>query len=257
MRASMETRRTFSLPPELERSAPRDVGLTTGGRALMAVAGLLAAAAVIAGIALYFEARRQSDAALDFERRGVAATAVVDRLWRETGEEDKPAFAAFHFDANGARIDGESRLRMSTWRQLRAGSTVPLRYLPENPRRFLIAGDRRSRMPFAIPYIVSSVLAALALLCLAAVRWQHRLLSEGRPARAVVTAVRKSKGSSEETHTEMVYEFRVLAGTVTTGKAAARKGAAVGTPISVIYDPERPKRNKPYPFSLVTLHREW
>jgi hypothetical protein len=254
MRASMETRRTFSLPAELERSAPRDVGLTAGGRALMVLAWLLLAGAGIAGIALYFEARRQSDAALDFERRGVAATAVVDRLWRKTGEEDKPAFAAFHFDANGARIDGESRLRMSTWRQLRTGSTVPLRYLPENPRRFLVAGERRSRMPFVIPYIVSSILAALALVCLAAVRWQRRLLSEGRPALAVVTAVRKSHGSSDR---EMVYEFHVLAGTVATGKTAATKAAAVGDRISVVYDPERPTRNKPYPFSLVTLEREW
>jgi hypothetical protein len=254
MRASTETRRTFSLPPELDRSAPRDVGLTTVGRALMVVAWLLVAAAVIAGIALYFEARRQSDAALDFERRGVAATAVVDRLWRKTGEEDKPAFAAFHFEANGARIDAESRLRLSTWRELRIGSSLSLRYLPDNPRRFLVAGERRSRMPFAIPYIVSSVLAALALLCLAAVRWQRRLLSEGRPALAIVTAVRKSHGSSDR---EMVYEFPVLAGTVATGKTAATKTAAVGDRISVVYDPERPTRNKPYPFALVTLEREW
>jgi hypothetical protein len=27
--------------------------------------------------------------------------------------------------------------------------------------------------------------------------------------------------------------------------------------ISVVYDPERPKRNRPYPFSRVTLDREW
>ena len=112
-------------------------------------------------------------------------------------------------------------------------------------------------MPMAIPYVVSSVLAALALLCLAVVRWQRTLLSEGRCATAVVTAVRKSKGSSGETHTEMVYEFRVLGGTLATGKAAARKGAGVGTAISVVYDPERPKRNRPYPLPLVTLNREW
>jgi hypothetical protein len=248
---------TFSLPPELERSAPRDVGLTTGGRALMVLAWLLVAGAVTAGIALYFEARRQSDAALNFDQRSVTASAVVDRLWRKTSDEDKPAFAAFHFDAGGLRIDGESRLPVSRWRELRNGSTVPVRYLPDNPRRFVVAGQRRSRMPFAVPYVVSSILAAIALLCLAVVQWQRRLLSEGRAALAVVTAVRKSHGSSGETQREMVYEFPVLAGTIATGKAGAAKAVAVGTRISVVYDPEQPKRNRPYPFSLVTLNRQW
>jgi hypothetical protein len=257
MRGSSESRRTFSLPPELTRSAPRDVALTTGGRALIVVAWLLAAAALVAGVALHLESVRQSHAALDFDQRSVTADAVVDRLWRKTGDEDKPAFAAFHFDAGGTRIDGDSRLPLRQWRRLSTGSTVPLRYLPDNPRRFVLAGQRRGGIPFAVPYVISSILAALAFLCWATVRWQRTLLSEGRPAPAVVTAVRRHKGSHGATHNEMVYEFRVLAGTIATGKATAGKLAAVGAGISVVYDPERPARNRPYPFSLVTLDREW
>ena len=245
-----------SLPPELERSAPRDVGLTAGGRVLNALAWLLAAAALVAGATLHIEARRQADTASDFDRRSVTASAVVDRLWRKTGD-GKPAFAAFHFNANGTRIEGESRMQLSAWRELRTGSTIPVRYLPETPRQFLLAGQRRSRMPFAVPYVVSSILGAVALLCVAPIRWQRRLLSEGRSARAVVTEVKKTKGSHGETHRAMVYQFRVLAGTIATGKAAATKTAEVGAAINVVYDPERPARNRPYPFSLVTLNREW
>jgi hypothetical protein len=256
MRASTEMRRPFSLPPELERSAPRDVGLTAGGRALIVLAWLLSAAAPGAGIALHFEARRQSDASSDFDRRSVTASAAVDRLWRKTGD-GKPAYAAFHFDANGTRIDGEARMQLSAWRELRTGSTIAVRYLPENPRGFVVAGQRRSRMPFAIPYVVSSILGAIALLCLAPIRWQRRLLSEGRPARAVVTQVKKNKGSKGASYREIFYEFRVLAGTKATGKAVATTPAEVGSTISVVYDPEQPKRNRPYPFSLVTLKREW
>jgi hypothetical protein len=241
----------------LERSAPRDVGLTTGGRALIVVAWLLAAAAPVAGVALHLESQRQSQAAVDFDQRSVTADAVVDRLWRKTGAEDKPGFAAFHFDAGGTRIDGESRLPLRQWRRLSTGSTVPLRYLPENPRRFVLAGQRPGGVPFAVPYVVSSILAALALGCFAAVQWQRRLLSEGRPASGVVTAVRKHKGSHGTTHREIRYEFPVLAGTIATGKAAAGKEAEVGARISVVYDPEQPTRNRPYPFSLVTLDREW
>jgi heme exporter protein D len=245
-----------TLPPELERSAPRDVGLTAGGRALIVLAWLLAAAALGAGVALHVEAQRQSDTASDFDRRSVTASAVVDRLWRKTGD-GKPAYAAFHFDANGTRIDGESRMQLSAWRELRTGSTIAVRYLPENPRSFVVAGQRRGRMPLAVPYAVSATLAALALLCAVPVRRQRELLSEGRPARAVVTQVKQSKGSHGETHRAMVYQFRVLAGTTATGKAPATKATQVGATISVVYDPERPTRNQPYPFSLVTLNREW
>ena len=245
-----------SLPSELERSAPRDVGLTTGGRALILISWLLAAGAFVAGVALYLEARRQSDAAIQFDRRSVTATAVVDRLWQKKGDGN-PAFAAVHFEANGARIEGESRMQKSAWRELRTGSTVQVRYVPDDPDRFVLAGQRRKGgMPFAVPFVVSSILAAIGLLCVAAVRGQRTLLSEGRAASAVVTAVRKTHGSSGETQRVMDYEFRVLAGTIATGKAAATKATTVGTRLSVIYDPEHPKRNRPYPFSLVTLKHE-
>jgi hypothetical protein len=257
MRGSTESRRALSLPAELTRSAPRDVALTTGGRALTLVGWLLAFGALAASAALYLEAQRQSNAALDFDRRSVTTTAVVDRVWRKSGD-GKPAFAAFHFDVNGTRIDADSRMQLDAWRELRAGSTLPVRYLPDNPRRFVAAGQRRNgRMPSAVPYVAFTVLAAAAFLCFATVRWQRFLLSEGRAAGAVVTAVKKSKGSSGETHREMVYEFPVLAGTMATGKAAAGKTQDVGSRISVVYDPERPHRNRPYPFSLVTLNREW
>ena len=56
-------------------------------------------------------------------------------------------------------------MQLSAWRELRTGSTVPVRYLPDNPRRFVVAGQRRGGLPFAVAYVVSSVLAALALLC--------------------------------------------------------------------------------------------
>ena len=246
-----------SLPAELERSAPRDVTLSTGGRALTLLAWLLAAAAVGGGAALRVAAERQAVAASDFEQRAVATNAVVDRLWRKNSGEDKPACAAFQFEANGARVEGEARLPLRQWRRLGTGSTVPLRYLPDDPRRFVLAGQRQGGVPEALAYIVATVLAALALLCLAAVRWQRYLLSVGRPARARVTAVRKHKGSHGATHREIVYEFPVFGGTTATGKASAGKAAEVGTTITVVYDRERPQRNRPYPFSLVTLTREW
>lgn len=255
MRATKVPQAASSLPPELERSAPRDVQLTGGGRALIVAAWLLVSAAIPAGGALYFEARRPASAAADMDRRGVTAPAVVDRLWRKTGD-GKPAFAAFHFDVNGARIDGESRLQLSAWRELRQGSTIRVRYLPENPHRFLIDGARQSHMPFVLAPFISSLLAGLGLLCAAAVRAQRTLLSEGRPARAVVTEVQKHQSKHGASHRSMKYEFPMLGGPTMKGKAAVGKPAEVGTPIIIVYDPERPGRNRPYPFPLVAVRQD-
>jgi hypothetical protein len=244
-----------TLPAELERSAPRDVGLTAGGRTLAVLAWVLWVGAVAAGAALYLEARRQSISASDFDRRSMTATAVVDRVWRKSGDGN-PTYAAFHFDAGDARIDGESRMQRSVWKELRAGSTLRVRYLPENPRAFLLDGQRRNRLPSGVSLVVSSVLAALALLCGVAVRKQRALLSEGRAACAVVTALKKHKGTHGESHVQMTYEFPSRAGRTVIGKAATGKDTQVGTSIVVVYDPENPARSRPYPFSLVRLDRE-
>src|SRR5688572_32385889 len=119
----------FMPPAGLARSAPRDVRLTGGGRVLMALAWLLAAAAIVAGALLYREASRQAAVIAAFDQRGVTTTAVIERVWRKTGD-GKPAFASFHFDAAGTRVHGETRMELDAWRELRAGSHVAVRHLP-------------------------------------------------------------------------------------------------------------------------------
>jgi len=89
------------------------------------------------------------------------------------------------------------------------------------------------------------------------VRHQRTLLREGRPARATVTSVKKHHGSHGATHTVMAYEFPLFGGGTTTGKATVNKPPAVGATISVVYDSDQPKRNRPYPFPLVTVDRDF
>ena len=251
---SKDLLRTFVPPTELARSRPRDVHLTAGGRSLVIVAWLCVAGAIAGGVALHREARRQSADAREMDRRGIAATAVIDRLWRKSAE-GKPAYAAFHFDASGTRIDGESRMQVQAWRALRVSATVPVRYRPEAPRQFVLAGAwRPSRMPEWLSYLVSAALIGMALRCAAVIHRQRTLLVEGRPAPAVVTAVQKHHSSHGGTHHTLSYEFPLLGGGSGTGKvAASRKPAAVGTTICVVYDPDRPQRSQLYPFSLVAL----
>ena len=144
-------------------------------------------------------------------------------------------------------------MQLDAWRELRAGSNVRVRYLPEDPRRSRLDGTRRGRLPFAVAYGVSGLLAAIALLCVFAINHQRSLLTNGRLAPAAITALKKHNNSSHGgSQQEMTYEFPLLGGGVATGKGVASKTSAVGATIVVVYDPDHPGRNHPYPFSLVT-----
>ena len=251
--ANADLLRAFKPPRELERSRPRDVRLTTNGRFLLGVAWLLAAAAIVATLGLQAEARKDAIAAATMEEQGVVTSATIDRLWRGKGDGNPP-YVAFHFDAGGTRITGQSRMQLSRWRSLSVGAVVPVRYLPDDPRTFLVDGARRKRLPMAVPYVIGGLIAMGGLLCAAGLRRQRRLLMEGRPAPAVVTNVAKHHSTHGATHRVMTYEFPLLGGGVATGKAhAINKSTDVGATICIVYDPDVPKRSRPYPFSLVKV----
>ena len=248
--ATSDYLRGFMPPPGLSRSAPRDVRLTPSGRVLTVVAWLLATSSVPIGALLYREARREFEASATFARESVSTAGVVDRLWRKKGDGN-PAFAAIHFDAADARISGEVRMRTSLWREQRVGAPIAVRYLPGNPQRWELEADPDDGMPIWVAYVVSAAIAILSLVCGALVRRQRTLLSNGRAAPGRITSLRKHHGSHGKSHHEIAYEFPLLGGGMAKGRATASKAAAVGGTICVVYDPDRPGRNQPYPFSLV------
>jgi hypothetical protein len=89
------------------------------------------------------------------------------------------------------------------------------------------------------------------LLCLYAVRRERQLLENGRPAAAIVTGQRKHRSSEGGTHRSITYEFRLLSGASGKGTSStSSKPPAIGSVICVVYDPDRPRRSKPYPFQF-------
>lgn len=254
--ANADLLRAFKPPRELERSRPREVRLTTNGRFLQGVVWLLVVAAIVATLGLQSEARKDAVAAATMAEHGVVTSATIDRLWRGKGDGNPP-YVAFHFDVGDTRVSGQSRMQLSRWRSLSVGASVPVRYLPDDPRTFFVDGARRNRLPMAVPYVIGSLIAIGALLCAAGLRAQRRLLTEGRPAPAVVTKVSKHHSGHGASHRVMTYEFPLLGGGVATGKAhAVNKSADVGSTICIVYDPDVPKRSRPYPFSLVKVDAE-
>lgn len=111
-------------------------------------------------------------------------------------------------------------------------------------------------LPFWLPYLICGVQVGIAMLFAAILRADLRLLAEGRIAEGTVRDVKVSR-SQYGTQSSVRYDFVLLSGAQMTGKTdASRTPPAIGSSLVVIYDPERPKRNKPYPFKLVTPMRQ-
>jgi hypothetical protein len=240
---------TQTAVPPLTSTRPRDVQLTGGGRTLVVFAVLLFAAAIGAGVGLYGQARRQALERRAFVDEATMTTGVVTRLWPR-GEHRRRV--GYEFTVNGRVIGGARDVSTERRRALQVGAPIDVWYVPSRPTVNELGDRPRSGMPMAVPFVVSFVLAALGGLCLFLIHRQRRLLAEGRVASGVVTGHEKHHSSHGGTHRSVTYQFPLLSGAVASGKAgASSKPPTLGSAITIVYDPDEPRRNAVYPFSLV------
>jgi hypothetical protein len=237
-------------PPDgLGYSSLRPVRLTGAGIALLAVAGAMLLGAVAAGIGLGTVFRRQVKELRLLSEQGVNTDAQIIRLWRSSGK-DQQHLVAYRFTARERAYEARHQVPIRTWQTLRAGSSLPVRYLPSNPKVNHPTGWDDTPMPNWVPYLVFGELAVIAVVLAMLLRRQMQLLTEGRPAPGIVTGHRRTKNG-----TVIRYEFQLLNGATAKGRGQSRRPPAIGAPICVLYDPENPRRNAPYPLCLVKLTR--
>jgi hypothetical protein len=235
-------------PPDgLERARPREVRLTSGGRALTMVAGAFFAGAVLAFALLTRQAAQDAADRADLREHGVNASATVTRLWRARSE-NRQTWVAYRFDAGGRSYEGRTRIGAAEWGRLAVGASVPVRYLPDDPRRRSVGGREPRVLNPAVPVLAALGLALFGAVMLLPLRGERRLLAEGRAARARIVAEKKT---GKETVVE--YEFAVLSGAHVRGhKKQGMHPRPIGSSAWVLYDPDDPKRSALYPFALVT-----
>ena len=235
-------------PPDgLGYSSLRPVRLTGSGIALLAVAGAMLLGAVAAGIGLGTTARRQANDLRLLQEQGVNTDAQITRVWRGT-DKDQQHLVSYRFTAEEREYVARKGVPPRVWQTLRAGSSLPVRFLPSNPKVNHPTGWDDTPMPHWVPYLVSGELAVVAVVLAMLLRKQVRLLTEGRPAPGIVTGHRRTRNG-----TVIRYEFQLMNGATAKGRGQSRRPPAVGAPVCVLYDPENPRRNAPYPLCLVKL----
>jgi Protein of unknown function (DUF3592) len=244
------------IPDALRRSPPRPVRLNAGGMFVAGVALALLAGGVIGGAWLYAVFTRDQDRASLIDREGIPTEGEVVEIRRVGGEQPRRV-ATYRYEAGGESFTGHTNLRRSDWQRVQVGSRVPIRYLPSNPKLSWVRGHEPKGAPIWIGPVVAVSLALSAGLIFQQFRKQRSLLAEGRVALGRVMEAkrfRRSTGHGSHTGYRVRYEFQVLSGATCTGSYEVSKNPpAPGTPVTVIYDREEPKRNARYPFQLVRV----
>lgn len=246
--------RQWTPPRGLDRARPREVCLTGAGKALVVLAGALMIAALAVGILLEVAARAQAEKRRVWDEQAVSTQGRVTRLWQRRQGENPRLWMAYEFSANRRTYGGNARISRPLWNSLEVGAAVPVRYIPSRPDVNHPFSQSPDTMPRFLPYVIALVLGGLCWLCCFFVRRERRLLAEGRPAVAIIIGHSRMHRSSHggEVGKVAYYQFAQLSGALAKGETGPRKEPpAIGSTIPILYDPENPGRNSPYPFSLV------
>lgn len=244
----------FTPPRGLDRGRPREVRLSIAGRVLVVMIGLLLAAAPTAGVFMVRMAAAQRVERQRLADDGAKTDGVVTRLWRTSSKNSTQWSVAYQFEVEGRTYTGQSRIPRAWSKTLQVGGKVPVRFVVDEPRVSQPAGLAPQLLPLWVPYLVAAALVGLGLTALVGLRRERELLADGRVAEAVVTKHTTHHAQHGGSYRMMRYEFQLLSGATITGKSAtSSKPPAIGSVICVLYDPERPTRNRPYPLPLVRL----
>lgn len=244
----------FTPPPGLEWSRPRAVRLSAAGRGMAIGAIAMALAGPAAGYAMFQESRDQAARRQQLIDHPALAAGVITKLTKES-KDSNSGTVHYEFDAGDQRVAGKMRIRRSWWRELTIGDPLTIRYASGAPAINAPDGTLPRVLPMWVAFLVGGILVGISALFAAILRADLRLLSEGRIAEGTVQEIRVSR-SQHGTHRSMRYDFATMSGVRMTGKCGATKSSpGPGSTIVVIYDPDQPKRNKPYPFALAETVR--
>ncbi len=241
----------LEVPADLQQSRPRRVRLSGSGRALALVITLLVVGAPTAAVLMHRAAIHQREVARQLETEGAVTTATVTKLTHDSKESN--GAVRYEFSVAGRTYNAREKVPMRQWRELRVGSALPVRYVVENPDENIPDGLTPRVLPLWLPYLLAGIMLAAGGGCFAALRADRRLLEDGRVATATVREHVVSR-SQHGTHRSLKYDFPTLSGSRIAGKCGtSSRPPAIGSGILVLYDSDTPKRNKPYPLSLVRL----
>jgi hypothetical protein len=199
-------------------------------------------------------------------RRQAANDSLTRRLTAE-GRETEATVArlssgaglnavTYDYAIDGRSYEANALIASERWQSLQVGSPLAIRYLPSDPTQAYPEADppnSRNDLPTFLLVLCFALGFPLffAALCLS-VLWRKRcLLAGGHAVHGVVTYCRAIQHSGGRY--VLYYSFPLPEGGMCQGRGHSRAQLAEGSIVTVLYDPNKPRRNAPYPMETVRL----
>ena len=242
------------IPDELQGSIPRQVRLTRGGAALAVTAVVMAVGALVSAILMSIAYQRDQRERQVRSRDTVIVPAEVAAVRVTRGDHPKRVIT-YRYEAGGRLHTGTTSVGEKTHREVKAGSTIDVGYIPADPAASWMAGHEPGGMPLVAVVLVPIGLALGGVAMAMGLRRQWILMMEGRPALARITEYKKVH--RDEHHAYSVrYQFKTLSGGTGTGSFEVGKNPPpVGTVVPIVYHRDNPRRTARYPLHLVRPER--
>ena len=228
------------IPPELTVPPPRNPRLSGGGFGAIAFFVAFLAFVLFLGSDAWKDALHEipDRAALHADANETAGTFLK---WKQR----KSDTAIYTFTVNGKAYTGQARVPVQFLYSVGHSNSLPIRYLPSNPSINHPADWEWSPiLDWEAPLFLSIMIMPGYMLL--TIRMERQLLAQGTPTIAVVSKC--STGGRGGIF--LKYEFRSQDGTIIQGSASSQTPRDVGDQICVLYMPQSPSRNQPYPPSF-------
>jgi hypothetical protein len=248
MNRSSDAHRDWKPPAELAYARPRPVSLKFGGIAVIVLMVGLLVGSVVAGVLLSrsISERTQYDAKLQLA--GVESDAVITGVELISGKSRRYRIA-YTYDYGGRRYSARVTTSSRRAGELQAGAPIKVRFLPSDPEHSFAVDWESGPKPAWLIVLLPAGLIVPAIVLFFVMKRQRRLLEEGQPARAIVT------GHTRTQHGKVVhYEYSVSGGGPVKGKSGPmHRTPEVDSVITVLYDPDNPRKSVAYPLSLYKI----
>jgi hypothetical protein len=245
----------WRLPGDLKGVVPREVHLTRAGIILSVVSLLIIAAAVEEFSWLWRDTRRKNAEIEQIILEGHQSQGFVTRVWETAGRGPR-YHIAYRYSVNSLQYQSlPTDIDRSLWRSLAVGSPIAVSYRASDPG---VNFPRKSPpyVPppwFAIAVIGVTVLGSVAFV-FAPIVGSRRYLVNGQPAPAVVTRVGKRAVGRPGASVTVEYQYCAMGSEACRGSySTASMPPPEGSVICILFDPDHPSRNVPYPVKLASL----
>jgi hypothetical protein len=201
------------------------------------------------------ELRRQADnesVARHLATEGRETQATVTRLFTGLGY-----VVNYEYTVDDRTFDRGTFVASEFWKSLEVGSTLPIRYLPSDPHQAYPNGvppNSENHWSTVLPMagMILFFMVSFAAVFLSSVLPQRRLLACGSAAQGTVTRCKAgNRGRSSGYY--LYYDFSLPEGGRCQGKDFRGEPIAEGSPVTVLYAPDRPGRSALYPIETVRV----